>query len=184
MLSTYLTVLSEPSDREKFERIYHAYKDMMFRAAMKNVNNPSLAEEIVQDSFLKILKNLSKFPRPVCKETAHLIVIIVRNASYDCLRREKPGSTVPLDSEREEAASVNLPDITEALLGGVENIVEMINEIDKIYSDVLMLKYLYGYSNAEISELLGISSKAAEMRLYRARLILKKKLKENGYEIE
>lgn len=184
MLSIYLALIDEPSDKENFEQIYNAYKNMMFRIAMKILNNSSLAEETVQDCFLKILKNLSRFQHPVCSETAHLIAIIVRNASYDCMRKERPGSKVSIDDVPELSAPVNMPDITDALLGGIENVIEIISGIDKIYSDVLMLKYLYGYSNSEISDFLNISAKNTEMRLYRARLILKKKLEESCYEIK
>lgn len=39
MLSIYLALIDEPSDKEKFEQIYNAYKNMMFRIAMKILNN-------------------------------------------------------------------------------------------------------------------------------------------------
>lgn len=100
------------------------------------------------------------------------------------MRKERPGSKVSIDDVPELSAPVNMPDITDALLGGIENVIEIISGIDKIYSDVLMLKYLYGYSNSEISDFLNISAKNTEMRLYRARLILKKKLEESCYEIK
>ena len=184
MLSIYLALIDLPSDKEKFTQIFSAYKGRMFSVAMKILHNAALAEEVVQDSFLKIAKIISSFSDPVCSKTASLIVIIVRNTSYDCLRKEKPGSTVPFDEAIETTASLNMPDITDVLSDGIGDVMDIISSMDKLYKDVIKLKYIYGYSNAEISELLNISAKNTEMRIYRAKLILKNKLEEKDYEFK
>lgn len=93
MLGVYLALIDEPSDKEKFTEIYNHYRDMMHRRAMSILHNTVLAEEAVQESFLKIAKNISKISSPVCSKTASFIVIIVRNTSYDILRTEKPNIT-------------------------------------------------------------------------------------------
>lgn len=183
MLSIYLAMVDNPGDKEKVTQLYSTYKDMMFYTAMKILHDTALSEDAVHDSFLKIIANISKFSSLVCSETASYIVIIVRNTCYDYLRKEKPGSSVPFD-EAIETEHLQMPDITEVLSGGIGNVMEIISSMDKLYSDVLKLKYIYGYSNAEISKLLDISTKNTEMRLYRAKLILKNKLEEKGYAIK
>ena len=184
MLAIYLALIDEPSDKEKFTQIYHAYKNMMFGVAVSVLHTTALAEEAVQDSFLKIAKRISSFSEPVCSKTASLIVIIVRNTSIDCLRKEKPGSTLPYDETIDISEDLQMPDIGDVLSGGVEFVMDMISSMDKSYSDVLKLKYIYGYRNSEIADMLNISIKNAEMLVYRAKLILKNKLEENGYEVK
>lgn len=184
MLSVYLAFIDNPNNKEKFTQIYYTYKDRMFCVAMNVLHDATLAEEVVQDSFLKIAKIISDFSDPTCSKTASLIVIIVRNTSYDCLRKEKPGSTVPFDEAVETTVSVKMPDIADVMSGGIGDVMDIISSMDRIYSDVLKLKYIYGYNNAEISKLLNISAKNTEMRIYRAKLILKSKLEEKGYEIK
>ena len=61
MLSIYLALIDEPSDKEKFEQLYHDYQKIMFGTAMSVLHNAALAEEAVQESFLKIAKNISAF---------------------------------------------------------------------------------------------------------------------------
>lgn len=181
MLGVYLALIDEPSDKEKFTEIYNHYRDMMHRRAMSILHNTVLAEEAVQESFLKIAKNISKISSPVCSKTASFIVIIVRNTSYDILRREKPDRNVSLDEEI-SAENIEMPDINEVLSTvGLNFILEVINGMDDKYRDALSLKYLYGYSNNEIAKLLGITEDNARMRIYRAKAILKAKLEENGY---
>lgn len=82
MLGFYLALIDDPSDKEKFAEIYAHYKNMMHQKAMPILHNTALAEEAVQESFLKIAKNISKISSPVCSKTASFIVIIVRNTSY------------------------------------------------------------------------------------------------------
>ncbi len=180
MLSFYLTLIDEPSDKEKFTEIYEHYKGMMMQKAMSILHNSALAEEAVQESFVKIAKNIFKISSPICSKTASFIVIIVRNTSYDILRREKPDRNVSLDEEI-SAENIEMPDINEVLSTvGINFILEVINGMDDKYRDALSLKYLYGYSNSEIAKLIGITEKNAEMRIYRAKAILKAKYKRSN----
>ena len=93
MLSFYLTLIDEPSDKEKFTEIYEHYKGIMMQKAMSILHSSALAEEAVQESLVKIAKNIFKISSPICSKTASFIVIIVRNTSYDILRTEKPNIT-------------------------------------------------------------------------------------------
>jgi RNA polymerase sigma-70 factor (ECF subfamily) len=185
MIGFYLALIDEPTDKEKFTEIYNNYKDMMYSKAMSILHNHALAEEAVQESFLKIAKKISKISAPVCSKTAYFIVIIVRNTSYDILRTEKIDESVSYYDEIIMDHNVEMPDIEEVLFsGGVEYVMDVIHRMDKIYSDAITLKCIYGYSYSEIAEFLGISVKNAQMRVYRAKTILKAKLEENGYGIK
>lgn len=57
-----------------------------------------------------------------------------------------------------------------------------INKLDDIYKSVLELKYVNNFSNDEIASFLNLKKKTVEMRLYRANLILREKLKGQGDE--
>lgn len=67
MLSFYLTLIDEPSDKEKFTEIYEHYKGMMMQKAMSILHSSALAEEAVQESFVKIAKNIFKISSPICE---------------------------------------------------------------------------------------------------------------------
>lgn len=185
MLCFYLALIDDPTDKEKFTAIYDNYKDMMHRKAMSILHNTALSEEAVQESFIKIAKNISKISSPGCSKTASFLVIIVRNTSYDILRREKPNEKFNLDDETFVNGNIQMPDIEEVFSKiGMNQIVEFINGMDNKYRDALTLKCLYGYSCTEIAKLLGITEKNAQMRIYRAKAILKTKLEENDYAVK
>lgn len=185
MLTLCLTIIDKSGDKEKFTAVYNAYKNIMYKKSLSILNNEALAEEAVQESFLKIAKNISGISDPVSNRTAAFVIIIVRNTSIDKLRTEHQERTVPLNEEVEfENAGDSFPNTSLLSTGkGFEAIVQCIASMNDIYSDVLKLKYIYGYSNSEIAALLNIRQKTVEMRLYRGKNMLRAELEANGYAI-
>lgn len=57
-----------------------------------------------------------------------------------------------------------------------------INQLDDIYKAVLELKYVNEFTDDEIATFLKIKKKTVQMRLYRAKIMLRKRLGEQGYE--
>ena len=53
-----------------------------------------------------------------------------------------------------------------------------VGELDSIYSDILMLKLVYGYDTLSISKLMKIPVKTADSRIYRGKKLLMTKLEE------
>lgn len=76
MLTLYLALIDEPSNKDKFKIIYKSYKYMMFAQAFKILHSVPLAEEAVQESLIKIAKNISKISSPNCSQTKSFVVIL------------------------------------------------------------------------------------------------------------
>lgn len=175
MLALYLSMIDEPNDKEKFSEIYKAYKNRMLNEAMSILHNHALAEEAVQESFLKIAKNISDFSDGKGKNAA-LILVIVRNVSLDIIKSEHLNEKEQLNDD--------IPDISVDILSKVmlkdryNDLISAVKDLDNIYSDVLLLKIVYGYSNDEISSLLNIPKRTVETRFYRGKKILQKNLEE------
>lgn len=176
MLGFYLSLIDEPDDKEKFAEIFRSYGNMMFSKAMSVLHNTALAEEAVQESFLKIAKNISKISDPNCSKTAAFIVIIVRNTALDMLKTEHINDTEPLDEAIPDISSDTLSRIISN--DGYNALLNAVNGLDSIYSDVLMLKLVYGYDTASISKLMNIPVKTADSRIYRGKKLLMTKLEE------
>ena len=176
MLGFYLSLIDEPDDKEKFAEIFRSYGNMMLSKAMSVLHNTALAEEAVQESFLKIAKNISKISDPNCSKTAAFIVIIVRNTALDMLKNEHINDTAELDGD--------IPDISSDVLShiissdGYSALLNAVGELDSIYSDILMLKLVYGYDTLSISKLMKIPVKTADSRIYRGKKLLMTKLEE------
>lgn len=175
MLGFYLALIDEPSDREKFEHLYYTYKDYMFNIAMSILHNENLADETVQDCFLKIAEKIKDITAVKCKETKALVSIMVKNKARNNLNLEHHDKFDTL--EENDFISDNM--VNEVLSkDGYETLVKEVKELDDTYRDILNLKFIYEYSAKEISELLHIPVRTVETRIYRGRKILKEKLEE------
>jgi RNA polymerase sigma-70 factor (ECF subfamily) len=86
-------------DTQAFEELYDRYVRGCFGLAMKIVREPSIAEEVVQDVFMKLWSRPGIFSSERGKFSGWLLTL-VHNRSVDKLRRQKAGAAgtvLPLD---------------------------------------------------------------------------------------
>lgn len=173
MLAFYLTLIDDPSGREKFADVYNTYQDLMFKVAMSVMHNEALANETVQDCLLKLAMTIADLPAAGTKKAKAFIVIMVRNKARDNLKAEHIDIIEPINE-----SEIISNDIVSEILSdmGYKHIVEEILKLDIIYRDILSLRLIYEYSIEEICSLLDISENTAKSRIYRGRKILKKRL--------
>ncbi len=176
MLGFCLALIDEPNDKEKFVEIYNTYKEIMFRKALSILHNEAVAEEAVQESFLKIAKNISKVSAVKSSRTAAFVIIIVRNTALNCLKSEHINDTEIIAYETVDVSRDTLKEVFSEL--GFNYLVNEITSLDPIYSDILSLKLIHQYSVSEICDILDIPVKTAESRLYRGKRILAKRLED------
>ena len=72
----------------EMERLYREYRTPMFRIALAILRDEGLAEDAVQQSFLKIFQNFEKIDRTDCNKTRSFIVILMKNTAIDLYRRQ------------------------------------------------------------------------------------------------
>ncbi len=173
MLGFYLTLIDEPSDKDKFTEIYNKYNILMFKVAMSVMHNEALAKETVQDCLLKIAMTITDFPAIGTKKAKAFVVIMVRNKALDNLELEHIDKNAPID----ESEVISNDIISEILSDmGYKHLVQEILNLDVIYRDILALRLIYEYSIEEICSWLSISENTAKSRIYRGRKILKERL--------
>ena len=176
---TFYSLLEKDSDKQKFEQIYHKYKNLIFYIANSRLNDQYLAEDATQDTFLRIAQNIQMFTDVYSTRTKNLISRIAKGKTIDIIRKRNKLNVV--DDEllqylcnREKIIELRLERIitTEDYLEFI-NLMKLLNNTDKT---VLELKYIYEHSDKEIASLLDISYKAVSNRLYRAKKNLQKLL--------
>ena len=136
------------------------------------VKDPDLVHDICQDSFLKALRGVSRL-KDLSKFSSWLYKI-ARNTLRDHLRRSirrrrrlqfagdldaLPG-TLP--------SSTDLSDVEEA-----ERLLERVRGLPARYREPLLLRYSRNLTYAEIGEILRISENAVQVRIFRARRMLR-----------
>jgi RNA polymerase sigma-70 factor (ECF subfamily) len=180
MLAFLLTIEND-RDRNKLEELYVTYRKELFYVAYRILHSYHDAEDVIQNTFIKISKYLDKIGEIKCKKTRGYLVIIVRNLSYDRYNEKK--KAIPVDFMDEEAdemeSDLSLEEHVLNLERGKE-LAEALSETNPGYADLLTLKYYYDYSLSEIADLVNLTNEVVSVRLTRARAALKRILSERG----
>ncbi len=170
------------AQKESFEELYTTYQSAMYRIAYAILRDEGLAEDAVQQTFLKILKEFSRLEGITSNKTKSFIVILVRNTAIDLYRKRRRESVVYLD-DLEYSPSSRQEDSPEDLVisqQSCQELQEAFRQLDPRYSDVLMLRYFHGYRNKEIAQLLDMTEAAVASRIFQGKRLLLKRLKKGG----
>ncbi len=178
-----LLQIENQDNRLKAERLYSQYKYLMYSEAIKILQDKHLAEDAVQQSFIKIIKNLHKIEENNCPRTRNFLVIICVNVAKSIYRKslylnKQDYMVEDIDTDTSDTAKDPLNILIDK--DSVEQIAKAIERLSSIYRDILLLKQAYGYSLKEIAELVEIPEETAKKRLARARKILSQVLEKEG----
>ncbi|MFH6604850.1 RNA polymerase sigma factor [Maribacter algicola] len=156
-------------DTTAFAVLVNRYKDMVFTLALKMIGNREEAEEVSQDTFIKIYEKLNGF-----KGDSKFSTWVYRITYNSCLdrikknRKERDTLTINAFTENQIPALETAFDIMER-----SDRKKVINEcLDKLPGEDSMVILLYYYdelSLAEISEVIGVGQNHAKVKLFRAR---------------
>lgn len=154
-----------------FEEIYKAYWQKIFRLCMGYVNNNALAEDLVQETFIIVWKQLPKF-----RNESGIGTWIFRIASNNCLRqieKEKrfPQSDFPENLKEEKQENI------EPQMKLLYQFISELPEMDRIIISLEM----EDINQAEIAKITGLSDANIRVRVHRIKEKLSKKFAENGY---
>lgn len=173
----FLASIQSDGDRSKAERLYYAYRKLMYKVAFDILHDKHLAEDAIGEAFVKIIKNLHKIGEENCPRTKNFLVIICRNTAINMYN--KRNKQCYYDETVDTLSDIASPS-TEELVITKESILavsEVIKGLKPIYRDVIFLTRVYAYSVKDTATLLGISEDAVKKRLSRARTLLSEELK-------
>ena len=149
-------------DNDQLNQYIKSYGDTVYRVAYSYTRNRADSEDIVQDTFVKLLKAEKSFD---CEE--HIKAWLIRVAAN--LAKNMVGSA--WFSRRAELSEDIPTDVAED-----NGLSAAMAELDGKYSAVIYLHYYEGYSVREIARLLRISEPNVKARLMRGREKLKRYL--------
>ena len=174
MLSFYLQMMESEEDKKKFVQLYDRYNDLLYYIAKQFFTEQQDMEDVVQDAYLSIVKNIEKIEDVYSSKTRHFVVTVIENKSLDVLKKRK--GIIPIEWE-ETTPGLEVDAPVENMLSGA------LIKLPAAYREILMLKYYNGYTIKEIAEILSVHPKAAESTLWRAKNALQDLLEKEGMTI-
>ena len=181
-----LIVNASNGDLDAFNQLVLTYQNMAFNHACALLGDPALAEDAVQESFIKAFQGIRGFRGGSFRGW---LLRIVTNSTYDMLRRSQRHPSQPLfpvDDDGEEIESAPwLADPTASVQDRVEQdefskaLYRMLDELPDAYRSVLTLVDLYEFDYTEAAQALKVPIGTVKSRLARARMQMKEKLRAN-----
>lgn len=171
MLISYLAMIGTEHEKTEFVRLYERYRNLMHYAAKQILGDDRLAEEAVQESFLRIAKNFSKVQDADQPAIRSFVLIITENAARTLRSSESKHNkdrVFPCDGEEPAGICTAWGNPTAAGAETREAVAHIL-EMPELQQSVLFLHAVYGFSYREIAGLLGVSESTARKRVERAR---------------
>jgi len=140
-----------------FDAIYEQYFDKIYYKVLSIVKNPGDAEDIAQETFMSVFKNLSKF-----REESNIFTWIYRiamNKMNDFYRKKKivlelNEDILSLDDDFSAETSVLLK--------------EKLKNLSKLEREIVIMKDIYGYKLKEIAEIKEMNISTVKSIYYKA----------------
>lgn len=154
-----------------FEEIYELYWQRIFRLCMGYVNDPDLAQDLAQETFIIVWQQLPKF-----RNESSIGTWIFRIASNNCLRqieKEKKFAKTDLPINLEEKKQ-------ESMEPQIQMLYQFISELPETDRIIISLE-LEEVKQAEIAHIVGLSESNIRVKIHRIKEKLTQKFKENGY---
>lgn len=155
---------------EDFDKIYAEYYLEVYKFVLTLCQNPTLAEEITQESFFKALKSIDSF-NGNCKLSTWLCKI-ARNTFYSYAKKHNRQVDYPLDTILSDE-NIEEQVVDKEIAYAIHKVLHKLNEP---YKEVFWLRIFGELSFAQIGALFEKTESWARVTYYRAKIMIKEEL--------
>lgn len=152
------------------EELYRRFSSKMFGVCLRYSGKPEDAQDILQDGFVKVYRNLEKFRGEGSFEGWMRRIFV--NTAIEHYRRSS--TLYPVDESK--AAHVEDKEWSAFEKLSVKDLLALIQELSPGYRTVFNLYVVEGYTHREIGDMLGINEGTSKSQLARAKAILQQKI--------
>ena len=150
-----------------FDNIYEEYFDRVYYKVLSVVKNDDDAEDICQETFISVYKNLSKF-----REESNIYTWIYRiaiNKTYDFFKKRKVEFEINDDEKSDTFEIADVLSLPEDVNFDTKVILqEKLKLISEKEREIVILKDIYGYKLKEIAEIKNMNLSTVKSVYYKA----------------
>lgn len=175
-------------DQKSLEVLIHRHKSRIFSYIMLIVKNQELAEDIFQETFIKVIRSLKRGKYVENGKFVSWVLRISHNLIIDHFRKEKLQATISNDSlEVDLFNSSKFSDCTieEEMVNSqiLNQVRDLIKELPEDQQQVIYMRHYMDMSFKEIAEQTDVSINTALGRMRYALINLRKIIKEKNIEL-
>jgi len=160
-----------------FKRLYDRHSDEFYRIAISICGNTTEAEDVVQEAFIKIYKNISTL-KDDSKLENWMKTILINTARTTVKKWWRKTNTLEDNLDYTQlSAKVNYDESWKSLVG-------LLQLIPIGYRNVFVLHALQDIPQQDVASILGVSLGTVKSQYFKARKLLRKKFEETGFNNE
>lgn len=162
-------------DASQFKRLFIPHSGLLYRMALRLTNNQQAAEDLVQDTFLRLWTHRNDLPGNI--SSGGYALTTMRRIYYDGMRQghineiDKPADSMAEVADTDIFRQTETADISEKLRS-------LMLRLPDNQRQVMIMRDMEGLSSSQIRELTGLSEANVRTLLCRARTTVKKQLKQ------
>jgi len=165
----------QSGDRDAFDSLISLYYPHVIRFLSGLNVNQNIIEDITQDTFVKLIKNIEKYNVCGKAQFSTYLFTIARNCLINELRKNKQvhydiDSLAEILSAKESTEEIIIRSMD------YEELEKTIAALPPVQQTVIRLRYFEGLSLKEIGERTGVTDKTVKSRIHRAVTGLKQKI--------
>jgi RNA polymerase sigma-70 factor (ECF subfamily) len=169
---------AQKGDREALEELYLLHFDRIYSYLQLTVGNRHDAEDLTNQTFVKMLESIERFQWRKVPISAWLFRI-AHNLAMDHFRAHRRWQPEEEPPEPEDSAELSAED--EALQSiGRQSMLEMIEDLSPDQQQVLTLKFVFNFPNGDVATILGKTEGAVKSLQHRALASLQRQLAKSG----
>lgn len=175
---TELAIKIRAGNQIAFREMYDRYHVQMYYIAKKYVKSPDLAQDAVQDIFVKFWEKRDKIDEN--KSVKGFLFTMLRNHLLNMIRDRKDDIVSMSSIESKKLPRRNLTE-DELIYKEYHDIVkEGLKELSDRKREVFELKTLQGHSNSEVAKLLNINIRTVKTHFYNSSKFMREYLKNHA----
>ena len=153
---------------DALEHLYDRYKTMAYSIAYRITNDPTLAEDVVQEAFLGAWRNAARYIEGRGSVKTWLLSI-VHHRAIDAIRRRRPTTGLPDPIEAAVPAALTMPDVWAEVSASLDadTVRDALTVLSDVQRQAIEMAYFGGLTQLEIAERTGtpLGTVKSRMRL-------------------
>lgn len=158
-----LIAQAQNGDKDAFGRIYSEYYLRIFRYCQFNLRDKALAQDLVQETFLRAWKSIGKYSDKNGGTMQAFLFKIARNLIIDQSRKKKTAKLEEWENLPEEADLEGKIDAKE----DTKRIWAALDELHEVEKQIIILRYFEDLPFEDVSKILKIKEGALRVRVHR-----------------
>ncbi len=151
------------SPKEQFLKVYSDYSDAIYRHCYFRLSNKELAENLMQETFMRAWKYLLKGEK--VDNMRALLYRIAGNLVIDTYRKKKETSLENMTDAGFQVEGDGEDTLTHKV--EIKKLLERLEDIDGKYRELIVMRFIDDMRPKEIADLLGLKTNVVSVRIHR-----------------